>query len=164
MVAAGEGDRRNTLPVDQAVTFTEEPEPCPAFRRKLVRSCMAVLVSPEFSALLSWLRSLVSELEDCVAEVPLAEELVELEESSALRSASTFVSAACAPLTSPEPRDLSRDARSFASVSEADVPLVPSALAVPEAAAVELAALDEGVEVALLVLLAAFASSLNREF
>jgi hypothetical protein len=41
------------------------------------------------------------------------------------------VSAAFAPLTSPEPNALRSEARSVASVSDVDVPLVPSVLSAP---------------------------------
>jgi hypothetical protein len=54
VVVLGAGYRIATrFAVDQAFTLTAEPDAWPVFRRKLVRSCRAELVSPEFSALFS---------------------------------------------------------------------------------------------------------------
>jgi hypothetical protein len=98
------------------------------FSRKVVRSCKAPLVSPELSAVFSWFSRFVKGFVDCEPEGlpvvefdPEVEEEDEVEDPSALISASTFASAALAPFTSFEPNDLSRAARSVARGPLADV-------------------------------------------
>lgn len=107
-------------------------------------------------------------MDDCVPEVVLAdeltepagpEELEELEEASALRSASTLVRAALASFTSPEPRALSNVARSWASGSVVEDALLVLSV-VLETGAAELVELVAFVEFGLF---AAFASSWNNE-
>ena len=59
--------------------MTAEPLLCPVVSRKLVRSCRAELVLPDFSAVLNWFSRFVSGFVDCELELLLVEEVEELE-------------------------------------------------------------------------------------